>query len=234
MENLKLNLENIKNECDQNKIFKNFVLFTVTFLLMIVAIMSNSIVSAFTFENHDKTKQYNYTYYIEYKSDNSSVSTTSVYRIYYNGDITIDDKYYNQSTHKGFITMTTNSHNDNQPNFYYVFISYKKGTNDIYSGPSIIERSNADVNLFFGDNCGPAYDIKTNDNNLAKSINDLSNGVYIPEYLKTQTPTVKAEQVAEIPQAIQKVMKIVLPLGLAILATFLGIYLIKRLVPLFL
>ena len=225
-------MNEIVNRLQENEKLKIILVSFVTFFLMIVAIMSNSIVSAYQIKDGDNV--YTYTKYIEYKVDNSYANTYRVYHIYYSGDITLDKQYYKNGSGFLIIKDKDDKYFDvNSKQIYQWSEAYYKSNDSIYDKKTYSWGGNVDIYLNHGPNNSKAYDIKTNDSYVIDFINNIDKD-YSPELSTPPTPTVTGEQVEGIPQAIIKVMKMIIPVGLVIFGVILGIYLIKRLVAYFL
>ena len=228
-------MENIKKYWNENLSDKAKIIIVsfFTFFTFICASMTNSIVSAYTIKDGENT--FNYLYYFEYKVENtySNPSTITTYHIYYNDELTVES-HYSKTKGTGFLVLKDkngNYFNEDEKKVYAYFTDTKKGSDKIIFQQ--FKWQPYDIYLKHGDYNSKAYDMKSNDAKLIAKIKSIDEN-YIPQLSTLPTPTIKGEQVEGIAPAIMKVIKILIPVGLGVLAIFLGIYLIRRLVGLFL
>lgn len=211
-------MNEIVNRLQENEKLKIIFVSFVTFFLMIVAIMSNSIVSAFTVT--DDNGSYNYIYYVKVTSkfSNSEYYDEQVDYFYFNSEVT-----FKNSKYPSWVSFTTNDNSVIYHNLQY--LKNGKVVDSTTNDNSVIYINYGNVSI---------KALESNSNTFVDGFKKATQGVIVPELKTPPTPTVTGEQVEGIVPAIIKVMKILVPVGLVVLAIFLGIYLVKRLMGLFL
>lgn len=217
------------NKLQENEKLKIILVSFVTFFLMIVAIMTNSIVSAYQIKVDDKT--YTYTKYIEYKAKHDDTKTYRVYHLYYSDDIKIS--YYKDKASSNLIQISKKDGSSFSENSFYCWSEAYSISDDSIFDKATYHFGVPNIGIEGFSGYGRIYDIKSNDNDFISQLKTLDSN-FDPQLSTPPTPTVTAEQVGEIPQAIKKTLQVIIPVGLVIFGAILGIYLIKRLVALFL
>ncbi len=220
-------MENVKKQLQENQTLRNMFIAILTFFLMIVAIMTNSIVSAYSITNKNDNKQYNYDYYLSYRKD-----CTGRYKGFYYSYVF----YFNKPTEyqivdgsqSKFIRLNYDGESLAIPSNYYVVYQYYDSEDTLLDTTYADERSSYTIDYkYYSDYT--TCNFSTNCSDISKIIKD--DGFEVKEDIP---PFLTPEKVEGIAPVIIKVMKILVPVGLVIFGAILGIYLIKRLVALFL
>lgn len=214
-------MENIKkcwndNLSDKAKII---IISFFTFFTFICASMTNSIVSAYDIKFNGQS--YNYKYYVKYTTvynDNNNIETCDY--IYYFND------YDDYTVQNGKLVLSYN--NENVQNHYYFkrTTKYPSGKTSIYE--DVLKNSTVMVLYTTGVYVDDLSNLSTNNQKLYSTIQKYNTEVkYNPELISP-------EKMKPLTGTISKTMMILIPVGLVIFGTILGIYLIKRLVAFFL
>lgn len=223
-------MENLKKQLNENQTFSNMFIAFVTFFLMIVAIMSNSIVSAssgytVTIDGKEHTYKY-YTSYINYNSDKTKQYKFCLFYNDYDG-FKINSCSYLPTINGNVIK----SINDG----YYICYESSIDSNEFktvsYQWHDYSEdgRNNNAIDILVTSDKEAIKGLVSNDPKIIDHWEKCGQTVE----KKTQ-PTVTPELVKEIPTGMTKTMKTLIPVGLVIFGAILGTYLLKRLVAYFL
>ena len=218
-------MENVKKQLQENQTLRNMFIAFVTFFLMIVAIMSNSIVSALTVKDDDGT--YDYIYFVERhcKYTNNSAYDLEKSFIYFNSEVKFQSDIITEEYGLKYVRFSTTDGSK----FYLNTQLYKDGK----LLKSTVDKSSTLCFIIAQNSCDYGTPM-TNCQSYIDGVKNITDGVVVPELKIPPTPTIKAEQVGGIVPAITKIMKVIIPVGLMIFGVILGIYLIKRLVGYFL
>lgn len=205
-------MENIKKYWNDNLSDKAKIIIVsfFTFFTFICASMTNSIVSAYSIDGIKGS----YSNFIELDVPQSSGTCHIV--CYYNGNANGLQKVHDV----WYLTFNNNIIKDCAGYNWFT----KGHINQKWSG-QFPSSEYVDVVDNFS-----KYPVKSNDTSFIKYCTDLGN----KNVKKVQTPLLTAKTVEGIAPAITKTMKVIIPVGLVIFGLILGIYLIKRLVALFL
>lgn len=214
-------MENIKKYWNDNLSDKAKIIIVsfFTFLSFICASMTNSIVSAYDVKLDNKT--YNYKYYVKYTSSYREKDSTEIRDyIYYfndydsfniqNGSIVL--KYKNGDVQHHYYCKTTTKYDSGKTSVYEV-VSKNSTVFITYTKKQYVDS---------------VSNISTNNQALYSTIHSYNSEVkYNPELISP-------EKMKVLTGTISKTTTILIPIGLVIFGAILGIYLIKRLVALFL
>ena len=213
-------MNEIVNRLQENEKLKIILVSFVTFFLMIVAIMSNSIVSAYQVTVNKEPFQYTSYFHIVY--DNMPNGYKKIERTYYFNNVN-ELTFKRDSSNNVFLFGPNYESLDESSIRVHTISTLLDGT--------VIEQW---YNYLYID----SYHIstfETNNKELADSVLSFRGGETVnPELKNPPTPTVTKKTVEGIVPAIIKVMETLIPVGLMIFGLILGIYLIKRLVAYFL
>lgn len=227
-------MENVKKQLQENQTFRNMFIAFVTFFLMIVAIMTNSIVSAYSINVDKDTYTYkNFYSYVTVQEYKGEITTTTNY-IYFN------DFDYIGHTANGTLYHTLNLSNGDTVAGHYRYdqhieksdgtVEDKKGSFDYTVAvtlPHLVSSSKYGdyVMKSFHTNNQTIYNY-FNENIRTENTNDVE-VKYNPELL---TP----DKMKGLTTEMTKTTKVIIPVGLVIFGLILGVFLIKRLVGYFL
>lgn len=190
-----------------------------TFITFICAAMTSSIVSAYDVKLDNKT--YNYKYYVKYTSSYREKDSTEIRDyIYYFND------YDSFNIQNGSIVLKYKN-GDVQHHYYCkTTIKYDSGKTSVYDVVS--KNSTVFITYTKKQYVDSVSNISTNNQALYSTIHSYNSEVkYNPELISP-------EKMKPLTGTISKTMTILIPIGLVIFGLILGIYLIKRLVALFL
>ena len=220
-------MENVKKQLQENQMFRNMFIAFVTFFLMIVAIMTNSIVSAtgaYAITNPNDKKTYSYDYCYTYISTYPSKGIVEKRIILFNKPLGYEERsgnIYFKFNEKG------NSASSKDTYFYYL----QQFTNgeltmehygDFGSSYSFVVGSHSEDMVISEQHTNSTF------------IKNLSVELGFTGVKVDNPPLLTPDKVKGIAPAIKETLQVIIPVGLVIFGAILGIYLIKRLVALFL
>lgn len=214
-------MENIKKYWNDNLSDKAKIIIVsfFTFLSFICASMTNSIVSAYDVKLDNKT--YNYKYYVKYTTsyrENDSIEIRDY--IYYFND------YDSFDLQNGSIVL--NYKNNNVEHHYYCKTTTKFDSGKTTQYEVVSKNSTVFITYTKKQYVDSVSNISTNNQSLYSTIHSYNSEVkYNPELISP-------EKMKVLTGTISKTTTILIPIGLVIFGLILGIYLIKRLVALFL
>ncbi len=215
------------NKLQENEKLKIILVSFLTFFLMIAAIMSNSIVSAYSVINKNDNKPYNYDYYLSYRKERTGRYEGFYYSyvFYFNKPTDYQIIDGNQSK---YIRLNYDGDSLAKPSNYYVVYQYFDCEGNLLDTTYANELSSYTIDYkYYSDYT--TCNFSTNCTDISKIIKE--DGF---EVKNDVPPLLTPETVKGIAPAIIKVMKVIIPVGLLIFGAILGIYLLKRLVALFL
>lgn len=215
-------MENIKNYWTNNLSDKAKIIIIsfFTFLSFICASMTNSIVSAYDVKFDNKT--YNYKYYVKYTTlrKTDKYTQTSTYIFYFND---WDSTYINSDGR-----MELRYKGADVPTHYYTKTKTVDSNGIVSTSEYVKSFSTVVITYQPYVYANSVSDLSTNNQQLYSTIHSYNNEV------KFNPELISPEKMKPLTGTISKTMAILIPIGLVIFGAILGIYLIKRLVALFL
>lgn len=227
-------MENIKKYWNDNLSDKAKIIIVsfFTFFTFICASMTNSFVSALNIKYPNSNKVYTYEHFVTFEDVNSD-GIKFISTFYYDGvsnglSKASDNKY-------AFLTLNGKVIKSNVLFMQYCYYPTSNApTLNQYSDSTDDGCGNTHVHYsYFFSNISKFQKITTNDTSFYAYLK-TNPFDYDFELKKVQSPLLEASTVEGIVPAITKAMKVIIPVGLVIFGAILGIYLIKRLVALFL